>query len=169
MRPALLLAIALTASAADYPASAGYFNDLPGILPEAVQQALELRLRAYERATSNEVAVAIVPSLQGESVEDYALGLFRAWGLGKAEKNNGVLFVWAPNERKMRIQVGYGLEKVLTDAECAALLARATPLLREERYAEGVSSVVDGMLQQIGNAVPPPLFRAIASALPDIW
>jgi uncharacterized protein len=154
MRPLLVLVLAFAASAADYPASAGFVNDLPGILPEAVQQALELRLRAYERATSNEVAVAIVPSLQGETVEQYAQGLFRAWGLGKAEKNNGVLFLWAPSERKVRIQVGYGLESVLTDAECAAILARVTPLFREEQYAEGVRTAVDAILQRIGNATP---------------
>ena len=154
MRPLLVLVLAFAASAADYPASAGFVNDLPGILPEAVQQAPELRLRAYERATSNEVAVAIVPSLQGETVEQYAQGLFRAWGLGKAQKNNGVLFLWAPSERKVRIQVGYGLESVLTDAECAAILARVTPLFRQEQYAEGVRTAVDAILQRIGNATP---------------
>ncbi|HWD00547.1 MAG TPA: TPM domain-containing protein [Candidatus Sulfopaludibacter sp.] len=152
----LTLTFALTAAAADYPASAGYFNDIPGMLPEAVQQALELRLRAYERATSNEVAVAIVPSLDGQTVDDYAKGLFHAWGIGKAEKSNGVLFLWAPTERKVRIQVGYGLEHALTDQDCTAILARVTPLLREERYAEGVQMAVDSILRQLGSAADAP-------------
>jgi uncharacterized membrane protein YgcG len=157
MRPLLVLALASAAGAADYPASAGYVNDLAGKLPDAVQQALELRLRAYERATSNEVAVAIVQSLQGESVEEYARGIFRRWGLGKAEKNNGVLFLWAPTERQVRIQVGYGLEALLTDRDCAAILSRVTPLLHEERYAEGVQTAIDSILQRLGNGQASPV------------
>jgi len=158
MRPLLVLALASAACAADYPASAGYVNDLAGKLPDAVQQALELRLRAYERATSNEVAVAIVRSLQGESVEEYAQGIFRRWAVGKAEKNNGVLFLWAPVEGQVHIQVGYGLESQLSDRECAAILARVAPLLREGRASEGVQTAVDSILQRLGNgqAAPPP-------------
>jgi uncharacterized membrane protein YgcG len=157
MRPLLVLVLASAACAADYPASAGYVNDIAGKLSDAVQQALELRLRAYERATSNEVAVAIVPSLQGETVEQYAEGIFRRWGVGKAEKSNGVLFLWAPREGQARIQVGYGLEPRLTERDCAAILARVTPLLREGRSGEGVQTAVDSILQRLGNGQTAPV------------
>jgi uncharacterized protein len=159
----LFVALACACVAADYPASAGYVNDFTGILPGAVQDALDLRLRAYERATSNEVAVAVVSSLQGESVEDFARGLFRAWGLGKQGDNNGVLFLWAPSERKVRIQVGYGLEKALSDSDCVEILARVTPLFRDGSYSQGVQAAVDGILQRLGQgaaaAVPLAMER----------
>ncbi len=150
----LAVLLAWAAAGADYPVSAGYMNDLTGTIPDAVQQALELRLRAYERATSNEVAVAVVPSLQGQSVEEYARGLFKAWKLGKAEKSNGVLFLWAPNERQLRIQVGYGLESVLTDSACAAILSRATGLFKEGSSSEAVRRVVDGIIERLGETAP---------------
>ena len=153
----LALLLAWTAAGADYPASAGYMNDLAGMIPDAVQQSLELRLRAYERATSNEIAVAIVPSLDGQTVDEYAKGLFRAWRIGKAEKNNGVLFLWAPNERQLRIEVGYGLEQSLTNPVCADILGQATRFFRGAEYGQGVQAVVDGIIARLGEmpAVAP--------------
>ena len=98
----LALLLAGAAAAADYPASAGYVNDFTGTLPDAVQQALELRVRAFERATSDEIAVAIMPSLQGQSLEEYAHGLYHSWKIGEAGLNTGVLFLWVPSEHKSR-------------------------------------------------------------------
>ncbi|SPE29828.1 exported hypothetical protein [Candidatus Sulfopaludibacter sp. SbA3] len=152
----LTLALACAATAADYPASAGYVNDFTGMIPDAVQQALELRLRAYERATSNEVAVAVVSSLQGEPVDEFARGLFRSWGIGKAEKNNGVLFLWAPTERKVHIQVGYGLESILTDQVCSQILQQVAAHFREGNYSEGVQAAVDSIIQRLGEAPLAP-------------
>jgi uncharacterized protein len=160
----LALALVCAAAAADYPASAGYVNDFTGMIPDAVQQALEMRLRAYERATSNEVLVAVVSSLQGQTVEEFAQGLFRSWSIGKAGKNNGVLFLWAPTERKVRIQVGYGLESILTDRVCAAILDRVTALFREGSYSEGVRVAVDSIVQRLGDSAPPPVERRPARA-----
>ena len=148
----LALLLVRIAAGADYPASAGYVNDFTGIVPGAVQQALELRVRAYERATSNEIAVAVVPSLDGQTVEEYARGLFRSWKIGKPDKNNGVLFLWAPTERRLRIEVGYGLENILGDQDCAEILNQATGLFRQGDYSAGVSAVVDGIIRRIGEA-----------------
>jgi len=119
MRPRILIALLLAgaASAQDYPKPVAYVNDFANRLSSSRVQALEEKVRAYERATGDEIPVAVVPSLNGMLVDDYAQGLFRAWGVGKAGANNGALFVWAPNERRIRIQVGSGLEEVLTGAQ----------------------------------------------------
>src|ERR1700736_3703416 len=108
---ASLALFAAFASAANYPRATGYVNDFAERLSPADRDALERKLRDYGRTTSIEVVVAIVPSLEGESVERYANGLFHAWGIGKRGKDNGVLFLWAPSERKLRIEVGSGLER----------------------------------------------------------
>lgn len=150
----LALLLAGAAAAADYPASAGYVNDFTGTLPDAVQQALELRIRAFERATSDEIAVAIMPSLQGQSLEEYAHGLYQSWKIGEAGLNTGVLFLWIPSEHKSRLEVGSGLASILTDQECAKILTRAEDLFGQGQASAGVSAVVDGVIQRLGE-VPP--------------
>src|SRR5947199_6944 len=108
MRRFLLFACAALALAqdADLPKPLGRVNDFAGKLAASDRQTLETRLRDYERATSNEVAIAIVESLHRQTVEVYANRLFKAWGIGKRDRNNGVLLLWAPMERKVRIEVG---------------------------------------------------------------
>jgi uncharacterized membrane protein YgcG len=155
---ALLLAV-MGLIAADYPHPTGHVNDFAGALPEPDRQILEDKLRAYEQSTSIEVAVAIVPSLQGLSVEDYAREMFQAWGIGKRDKNNGVLFLWAPVERKVRIQVGYGLESALTDRAAAEIVREVTALFRQQEFAMGVSAGVNGILDRLdhggsGSTIP---------------
>src|SRR5882724_5399965 len=104
MRRCLLLTIATLAftgiaAAADLPDHNGYVNDFAGRLSADDRLQLENKVRRYERASSNEVAVAIVKSLEGQTVEMYGDRLFKAWGIGKKDRNNGVLLVWAPVER----------------------------------------------------------------------
>src|SRR5262249_22999059 len=96
----LLLVFAALAFAEDLPKPAGFVSDIAGKLTPAGRQALENKLSAYEQATSNELAVAIVPSLGGQAVEEYSNRLFKSWGIGKKDRNNGVLLLWAPKERK---------------------------------------------------------------------
>ena len=153
--PGLLLAAALVA-ATEYPSSIGYVNDFARQLSESDQNALEARLRAYERSTTNEIAIATVPSLDGQSVEDYARGLFKAWGIGKRGKNNGVLFLWAPTERRVRIQVGYGLESTLTNTVCAGIVRDVTNHFRRQEFTEGVYAAIDGITQQLDRTESEP-------------
>jgi uncharacterized protein len=142
---ALLFALPLSA-APHYPSATGYVTDAAGILDASSRQSLEDQLRAFEEATTIEIAVATVPSLEGEVVEDYAVGLFKEWGVGKKGKDNGVLLLVAPNERKMRIEVGYGLEPLLPDGLCGQIIRQdITPLFRESRYAEGVLAGVQSI------------------------
>src|SRR5438034_8730591 len=112
---ALLLATARYAQ--DYPKPAGLVNDFANLLPLEAVQSLEKKVRDYQRATGNQIGVAVVASLNGMPINEYSQGLFRAWGVGKYGVNNGALFVWAPKERQIRIHVGSGLEGVLTNAE----------------------------------------------------
>jgi uncharacterized protein len=117
-------------------------------------EALEKKVGDYRRATGNDIAVAVVPSLNGMTVEEYAQGLFRAWGVGKYGVNNGVLFLWAPKERLFRVHVGSGLDGVLTKAETDRIVARVRVLFRANQFVEGVNAGVDGIIAVLGGGVP---------------
>jgi uncharacterized protein len=122
------------------------------------RQALTEQLAAHERATTNQIAVLTVPTIGDASIEEYALEVFNAWKLGRKGQDNGVLVVVAPNERRMRIEVGYGLEGTLTDALAARIIRDLmTPRFREGDYnrgiADGVRAVV-GTLEGVANALP---------------
>jgi uncharacterized membrane protein YgcG len=147
---ALLLAV--SAYADDYPHPTAFVNDFANQLPVAAVQALETKVHAYERATGNEIAVAVVPSLNGMLIDDYARGLFHAWGVGKAGVNNGVLFVWAPHERRIRIEVGTGLQGVLTDTGAGLILQNVRGLFGGKHYDAGVNAAVDGIIAALGMA-----------------
>lgn len=162
----ILLALLLLLSAARYPEPVGYVNDFAGVLSTQQRESLEARLRAYERETTVEVAVAIVASLEGETVEDYARGLFRAWGVGKAGKNNGVLVLVAPNERRVRIQTGYGLESQLTNSEAQAITREAmVPRFRENDYAGGAIAGAEAVIEALG--VMPRAVAAVETPVAD--
>jgi uncharacterized protein len=103
------------ASALEIPAYRGYVNDQAGMLsPEAAGQ-LERTLADFDRSDSTQVAILTVPTLEGEPIEDYSIKVVEKWGVGRKGKDNGVLFLVAKQERKVRIEVGRGLEGVLTD------------------------------------------------------
>ena len=155
----LLLAVIVFAD--DYPRPASFVNDFANQLPVSTVQALEKKVRDYERTTGNEIAVAVVPSLNGMLVDEYARGLFHAWGVGKPAVNNGVLFVWALKERRIRIEVGIGLQGVLTDVASGRIVTRVRDLFRRERYADGVNAAVDGITQVLGTS------RAAGASAPE--
>src|SRR2546430_4392626 len=105
-----LLPSAMLWAVPHYPSPQGYVTDAAGVLDPSSKAQLESHLAEFERQTSNEIAVATVPSLEGETIETYAVELFKRWGVGKKGKDNGILLLVAPNDRKVRIEVGYGLE-----------------------------------------------------------
>ncbi|KMO21267.1 TPM domain-containing protein [Methylobacterium platani] len=144
-----LLAILWAGAAAslDLPPLTGRVVDGAGLLQPEDAAALAARLKAHEDRTTDQVVVATVPSLQGTSVEDFANRLFRAWGLGTGARNNGVLFLVAPAERKVRIEVGYGLEGALTDALSKVIIASAVaPKFKAGDFPGGIRAGVDGIL-----------------------
>ena len=129
--------------AAAFPVPQGYVNDAAAILDPQTRAELTARLREIERQTTAEIAVVTVASLDGLTVEDYANRLFKAWGIGKRGRNNGVLILVAPAERKMRIEVGYGLEPVLPDGLAGQIIRDAClPRFRKNDYAGGIREAV---------------------------
>lgn len=139
----LLLALCLTSdllfAQGDFPKPTGRVSDFAGVLDASAEAEIEQLLANLESKTSAEVAVAVVRSLDGMSVEDYANRMFKAWGVGQAKQDNGVLVVVAPSEREMRIEVGYGLEGVLPDGLAGEIIRdQFTPRFRDDDYSGGI-------------------------------
>ncbi len=158
---ALLLSIGFAGGArAEFaaPPLTGRVSDAAQVLPTEVERTLVATLAAHEAKTTEQVVVATVPSLGGRDIESYANDLFRAWGLGQKDKNNGVLFLVAPNEREMRIEVGYGLEGTLTDALASRIIRDiATPRFKAGDLAGGIEAGTKAILKVLGGeALPAP-------------
>ncbi|HWI16519.1 MAG TPA: TPM domain-containing protein [Vicinamibacterales bacterium] len=133
-----------TASAQSLPKPAGRVNDFANVIDPAVEAEIDRRLDQVEQQTSSEIAVATVESLAGMSVEEYANRLFKEWGVGQAKQDNGVLILVAPNEREMRIEVGYGLEGVLPDGLAGQVIRdNFTPRFRDGDYSGGIRDGLD--------------------------
>ena len=135
------------AYAFDFPPLTGRVVDQAGVIPASAREKLETKLKDLEDKSGIQLVVATVKSLQGGDIETYANELFRAWKLGEAKKNNGVLLLVAPTERKVRIEVGYGLEGTLTDALSQVIIASAiVPRFKANDYSGGIERGVDGII-----------------------
>lgn len=147
------LAFTLAAFAAlTFPPLAGRVTDAANILPPATRQALEAKLKELEDKSSIQLVVATVPSLQGTDVETYANGLFRSWKLGEKERNNGALLLVAPNERKVRVEVGYGLEGTLTDALSSVIIqSTMIPRFKAGDFSGGIERGVDALVAALSD------------------
>jgi uncharacterized protein len=153
----LITPLSLALAEPHFPKAQGYVTDEANILDPSKRQTLENQLAAFEQSTTNEIAVATVPSLEGETVDQYTVELFKAWGIGKKGKDNGVLILVAPNERKARIEVGYGLEGQLPDGLCGQIIRdQIVPAFREGNYGVGISDAVDAVLGVLSGQAPPP-------------
>jgi uncharacterized protein len=134
-------------AAANFPALTGRVVDQAHVLSAVERADLEGKLADLESKSAIQLVAATVSSLDGEEIEPYANGLFRAWKLGEAKKNNGVLFLIAPKEHRVRIEVGYGLEGTLTDATSALIIANAVaPRFKAGDYDGGVARGVDDII-----------------------
>ena len=143
----LIFAAPVAARAQDLPALTGRVVDQAEILPADEERALSAMLEAHEQKTTNQVVVATVAALEGRSIEDYGVELGRAWGIGQAEKNNGVILLVAPNEREVRIEVGYGLEGELTDAIAKLIIEGSIlPRFRSGDLAGGIRRGVEDIV-----------------------
>jgi uncharacterized protein len=147
------LSISFVYAEPTYPALDGKrVVDTANIIPEATRSALEAKLATLEAKTSAQIVVATVPDLQGYAIEEFTIGLLRNWKLGQKDKNNGALIFLSHKERKIRIEVGYGLEGALTDATTKLIISNGmVPRLRANDYGgaftravDDVSSVVSG-------------------------
>jgi uncharacterized protein len=144
---AILLCTGIAALAVTFPPLTGRIVDLANIIPAATRSMIEPKLADLESKSGIQLVVATVSSLQGQEIEPYANQLFRTWKLGEKTKNNGVLLLVAPNERKVRIEVGYGLEKTLTDALSKIIIANAiAPRFKAGDFGGGVARGVDDII-----------------------
>jgi uncharacterized protein len=133
--------------AVDFPPLTGRVVDQANIIPAATQQALEAKLADLESKSGIQLVVATVSSLQGDAIESYANELFRTWKLGEKDKNNGVLLLVAPNEHRVRIEVGYGLEPTLTDALSEVIITNAiAPRFKAGDFGGGITRGVDDII-----------------------
>src|SRR6478609_1533614 len=142
-----LLALVTTALALTFPPLSGRIVDQANIIPADTRSAIESKLVELENKSGIQLVVATVSSLEGQEIEPYANQLFRAWKLGEKQKNNGVLLLVAPNERRVRIEVGYGLEGTLTDALSKVIIANAiTPRFKAGDFSGGIVRGVDDII-----------------------
>lgn len=153
------------AAAPNYPALTGRVVDQANVIPAEQRAAIEGKLKALEDKSGIQLVVATVSSLEGEEIEPYANELFRNWKLGEAKKNNGVLFLIAPNEHKVRIEVGYGLEGTLTDATSKIIIINAVaPHFKTGDFGGGISRGVDDIITTLtsdsADWQKPPQVRA---------
>ena len=138
------------ALAADVPYLTGRVVDNANILSAGAKQKIAQLSEAREKASGDQVVVLTMPSLEGESIEGYATKVFDAWKLGQKGKDNGVLVIVAPSDRKMRIEVGYGLEGTLTDATSSRIVREAmTPRFKQNDFDGGVTAGVQAIVDTL--------------------
>src|SRR5688572_3016477 len=148
-RAIALLAAALAAplAALDVPFLSGRVVDLAGLLTESEKQSIEQKLAAFEKKTGAQIAVLTLPGLEGEPLEDYSMRVVETWKLGRAGEDDGALLLVARDDRKMRIEVGRGLEDRVTDLVAGRILDHVMrPLFREGKFGPGIEAGVDALL-----------------------
>ena len=152
----LLVLIAVPAAAQNFPPLSGRVVDQAGLLSPADEAELNAKLEAVQTATSRQLVVATVSSLEGHEIEDYGYRLGRHWGIGQKEADNGLILLVAPNERKVRIEVGYGLEAIVTDAYSSIVINQTIlPAFKAGDYPGGIKAGADALIGQL--QAPPEL------------
>jgi uncharacterized protein len=153
---AMLLALAATSAfAQEFPKLTGRVVDHADLLDPAQEAALNAKLEGLETRTNRQLVVATLSSLEGYEISDYGYRLGRHWALGQdgkgeSEKDNGAILIVAPNERKMRIEVGYGLEPVLTDGLSSSIIRNdITPAFKAGDFPAGINAGVDRIVTQL--------------------
>jgi len=166
--PALWLGLLVTlllqlaprqALALEVPRLAGRVNDLAGLLDAGQRAALEAKLEAYERGSGHQFALLSVPSLEGDSLEDFSIRVVESWKLGKRGKDDGVLLLVAKQERQMRIEVGYGLEGDIPDAIASRIVREVIqPAFRQGDFHGGLDQAFSLLMRAAGgeSVLPPP-------------
>jgi uncharacterized protein len=146
------------ASCAEIPYLTGRVNDYAQVLSGEAKELLSEKLREHEDRTTNQVVVLTLPSLQGENIEDYSNQVFNEWGLGQEGQDNGILIVVVPDERQMRIEVGYGLEGSVPDITAGRVIREImTPRFRDGDFDGGISEGALAIINILeGEELPAP-------------
>ncbi len=129
----------------------GYVNDFADVLTTEQEKTLSDLVHEHRLRTSDEIAIVTVSSTAEESIEQYAVKLFEEWGIGRQDQDNGVLLLLAVSDRKLRIEVGYGLESVLTDARSARIISGATSRLKQQDYSGAIEQMTREILVAVEN------------------
>lgn len=161
----MLTLLAAPAAAQDFPKLSGRVVDAANLLSPADEAELTQKLAAVEQASSRQLVVATIPDLQGYPIEDYGYQLGRSWGIGQSEANNGIILLVAPNERRVRIEVGYGLEPIMTDALSSVIInQQILPRFKAGDYPGGIRAGADAIIQQLQAPPEQAEQRALAAA-----
>ena len=137
----LLLICPASLLALDAPRLSGRVNDLAQVMSPESRQQLEQRLSEFERDTSNQVVVLTIPSLQGDNIEQFSIRVAETWKIGQKGRDNGILLIVAQSERKVRIEVGMGLQGILPDLAAGQIIRDIMrPHLKNDNYDQGISA-----------------------------
>jgi len=160
-----LALVAAPAAAQNFPALSGRVVDAADLLNPQQEAELTARLEALETASSRQLVVATIPSLEGRPIEDYGYQLGRHWQIGQSQANNGTILIVAPNDRKVRVEVGYGLEPIITDALSHQIVQNdILPRFREDDYAGGIIAGTNALIEQLGAPPEQAEQRALQAA-----
>ncbi|MDY4299204.1 TPM domain-containing protein [Pseudomonas salmasensis] len=154
----LLACVGVAQAALTFPALTGRVVDSAQMIDPTVREQLTQQLQALEQTSGDQLVVVTVPDLQGVPIEDYGYQLGRQWGIGQKGKDNGALLIVSRDDRQVRIEVGYGLEGVLTDAQSWVIINQVIlPKFKAGNFSQGISDGVAAMIQVVGGeplAVP---------------
>jgi uncharacterized protein len=174
LRTSLLALLVLCAAAwaaieANFPALTGPVVDAAAILDGDAQDQISRELLDYQSRSGHQIVVATVPSLEGYDIRDFGNRLFRHWALGDKQRDDGVLILVAPSERKVSIEVGYGIEPDLTDALSKIIIENAvTPRFKAGDYAGGISAAIDDIAKALGGGGNEIIERARNQSAPGL-
>jgi len=133
-----------------FPPFTGLVTDAANIIPPDREVALEAKLKAFQQQTKRQLVVVTIPDLQDREIADYGYQLGRAWGVGLKDVNNGAILIVAPKEHRVRVEVGYGLEPVLTDAYSSVIVQqKIVPAFKAGDMPGGIEAGVDAIIEQL--------------------
>lgn len=157
--------------AQNIPVPANYVSDFASIFSESYVTQMSLRLAEFEKQTTHQIAVVTIKSLEGLTIEEYATRLFDQWQIGQDQKDNGLLLLIAPNDKKVRIEVGYGLEGVITDGRAGNILdTQVLPEFKNGNYEQGVRNGVDTLINFLNDpSTIPPVPNQVPSESTLTW
>lgn len=159
-----------TVWALEVPALQGRVADNANILSTATRSLINQQLKQLEQQDSTQIVVLTIPTLQGESLEEYSLKVAETWGIGQSAQDNGALLLVAVRDRKLRIEVGYGLEGVLTDLIAGRIIRNIiTPEFRKGQYDQGVLKGVDAMIKTVKGEYSAEMLKKKEKSDPGIF
>jgi uncharacterized protein len=151
-----------------WPAPQGYVNDFANVVPADQSQTLEAFLTEVEQKTGAEISVVTTPSVEGGDIDGAAVDLFKTWGIGKKGKDDGILILASIQDHRVRIEVGYGLEAVVTDGQAGSIIRQyMTPYFKESDYGQGLTQGAAAVAQLVAASEGVTLDGQVAQPVSD--